>query len=70
MIGCGKRTLVNARGKVEKSSIARREFDATTGFLCHWDTAVWRKSLAAAESWTRDEFFDVDDFPRRAGGQP
>jgi len=26
--------------------------------------------LAAAESWTRDEFFDVDDFPRRAGGQP
>lgn len=41
-----------------------REFDAAIGFLHHWDAVVFRKTIAEAEGWQVDPFFNADDFPR------
>lgn len=45
-----------------------REFDAATGFLSHWETVVFRRTMAEAEGWQGDPHFKADDFPRI--GQP
>lgn len=45
-----------------------KEFIAAIGFLNHWNAVVFRKTIAEAEGWQVDPYFDADDFPRVVTG--
>ncbi len=41
-----------------------REFADADSLSCHWDTDVFRLTMAEENGWTTDPYFEVDDFPR------
>lgn len=44
--------------------VMAQEFADAVGLLCHWDAAVFRRTMAEEHEWTTDPYFEVDDFPK------